>query len=231
MYSMTMESQPCVPTGFAIPKHTRFVKYMYGSYRSYGTLQINVCLEARASSTPYLFGVVYFTMKGVLSNCLCLLLPSYSPHHSTNNNLSSSTFIYHLAYSIIVSIHQVSKPNRRVYYGTSSLFQLNYCSKRPGTNDGYTIQADPYAHLFVREQFDWWEDVENDIAMEAKAIHSTSTVPTTSTKLVFIPTSISLVYFRRDILTVATLFSTTNMRVFLCGSNLTGARTSRMTLP
>lgn len=54
----------------------------------------------------------------------------------------------------------------------------------------------------MREHFDWWEDVENDIAIKAKAIPPISTV----SKLVFIPTYISYTYFRRDVLTFLTLF-------------------------
>ncbi|KGO65272.1 hypothetical protein PITC_072650 [Penicillium italicum] len=42
---------------------------------------------------------------------------------------------------------------------------------------GESTMAYSYAHLLVRGHFDWCEDVENDIAMKAKAAASTSTVP------------------------------------------------------
>ncbi|KAF9253087.1 hypothetical protein DTO013E5_525 [Penicillium roqueforti] len=49
---------------------------------------------------------------------------------------------------------------------------------------GEFIMADPYANLLVCEPFDWWEDVENDIAMKTQAIPTTPTVPITATELV-----------------------------------------------
>ncbi|CAI7623521.1 unnamed protein product [Penicillium glandicola] len=47
---------------------------------------------------------------------------------------------------------------------------------------------DKYAHLLVREHFDWWEDVENDIAIKAKARETTSHITTSATKLDTTPT-------------------------------------------
>ncbi|KAJ9492613.1 hypothetical protein VN97_g550 [Penicillium thymicola] len=44
---------------------------------------------------------------------------------------------------------------------------------------GETIMADQYAHV-VRESFDWWEDVENDIAMKTRAV---APIPITAPKL------------------------------------------------
>lgn len=87
------------------------------------------------------------------------------------------------------------------------------------TDSCFTIQDDRYACLLVRDQFNWCEDVENDIAMKTKAVAIDTNTPATDTdslataftgpatdgKLVCIPTSILRISFRPQRLTMATL--------------------------
>lgn len=81
----------------------------------------------------------------------------------------------------------------------------------------------------MRGHFDWWDNMESDIAMKTKTTASTSTIPITVPEQVFVPISISYTYLRRYILTVAALFRRMKMLV-LCASSLNGGRTSRMIL-
>ncbi|KAJ6184438.1 hypothetical protein N7519_005739 [Penicillium mononematosum] len=55
----------------------------------------------------------------------------------------------------------------------------------PGGNKFWRSQTplkDEYAHLLMREQFDWCEDVENDIVMKDKSIAMDTDIPTVNTE-------------------------------------------------
>ncbi|CAG7965840.1 unnamed protein product [Penicillium nalgiovense] len=64
--------------------------------------------EASASSRPFLFGIVYLTLKRIFGNCLCLLLPSYySPLYQP------FIFIYNLHIPSLFELINISKPHSR----------------------------------------------------------------------------------------------------------------------
>ena len=62
-------------------------------------------------------------------------------------------------------------------------FYLIHLLKTLYTYIFWTIQEDENAFLLVRQQFDWWEDVENDITMNnTKALPGGTNIPATDTK-------------------------------------------------